>query len=169
MKKNNKIWIFVFGIALLFVTVFTQGFGFFNAGETDLIPDNEEFVTIPLTEVSENAKWYEYNGSRFFVIKADDGTIKTAFDACDVCYGAGKGYRQEGNYMICNNCGLQFAISGLGIENRTPGGCWPSYLPNIIEGDNLIIRESDLKNNQWNGTQGAEQECDPITGVCFIL
>ena len=140
--KINKIWFLGLGIiALLLIVIFTQGFGFFNFTQS---VNNEGIITIPLSEISENAKWYEYNNVRFFAVKDNDGVLRTALDACDVCYAFGKGYKQEGDYMICNNCGNRYPISGLGTENKSPGGCWPSYLPNIIAGDNIIIQKSDL-------------------------
>jgi len=143
--KINKIWFWGIGITLLLIVIFTQGFGFFNF--TQSVNDGG-IITIPLSEISENAKWYEYDNVGFFAIKADDGSLRTALDACDVCYASDKGYRQEEDYMVCNNCGLRFAVGGLGTENKNPGGCWPSYLPNVIEGDNIIIQRSNLKNRQ---------------------
>lgn len=111
------------------------------------------FITIALSELSENAKWYEYNSKdvniRYFTVKASDGNIKTAFDECDICYRTRKGYRQEGNYMVCNNCGNIYPIIGLGTENKNPGGCWPGYLPSSVDGENVIIKISDLESGRW--------------------
>ncbi|MBR9678485.1 MAG: DUF2318 domain-containing protein [Nanoarchaeota archaeon] len=106
-------------------------------------------VKIPLSGITSQAKWYEYDASgtkvRFFAVRANDGSVKTGFDACDVCYTSRKGYRQEGNYMVCNNCGNKYLINGLGTENKKPGGCWPGYLPNTVIGDTLVIENSDLE------------------------
>jgi len=153
-NKNNKIWILVLGLLFLVAAFFTKGFGLFKSNLASPETTNPAgFVSIPVSEITNSAKWYEYDSDRnkikFFVVKASDGTIKTAFDACDVCYTEKKGYRQEGSYVICNNCGNRYPISGLGTENKIPGGCWPGYLPNVIEGDNVIIKKSDLENNQW--------------------
>jgi uncharacterized membrane protein len=119
----------------------------------DAIQNSDEIITISLTEISENAEWYEYalNGVniKYFAVEAKDGTINTAFDACDICYGNKKGYRQQGDVMVCNNCGNKYPISGLGTENLLGGGCWPGYLPSKIEGDNLIIKISDLKKGAY--------------------
>ena len=108
----------------------------------------EDVVKIPLSEISRTAKFYEYEKDgakiKYFVVQAADGSVKKAFDACDVCHTAKKGYRQEGDDMICNNCGNYYPISGLGTENTGGGGCWPGYLPNDIEGGYLIIKENDL-------------------------
>jgi len=106
-------------------------------------------ISIPLDQISGQAKWFEYDSSgakiRFFAVKASDGSIRTAFDACDVCYFNKKGYSQQGDFMVCNNCGNKYPISGLGTENRDPGGCWPSYLPNKIEGGKVIVEKADLE------------------------
>ena len=39
----------------------------------------------------------------YFILKSTDGVIRAAFDACDVCWRAGKGYYQEGSSMVCLN------------------------------------------------------------------
>jgi len=142
---------------------------------------NQEFMSIPVAETSESAKWYEFYDNQFFVVKASDGTVRTAFNKCDVCYAARRGYSQEGSDMVCNNCGLRFSIDGLGAENKTPGGCWPSYLPHTIENDNIIIRASDLASlirnnelsigveNQESSSLNLEKECNLETGVCLVL
>ena len=143
----------VIGIAVLAVAALAIGGLGFSSPATGNAVAGGETLKIPLSELSENAKWYEYNSGgtniRFFAVKAQDGSVKTAFDACDVCYKSKKGYRQEGDYMVCNNCGKRFAINSLGTENRNPGGCWPGYLPSYIEGSNLVIKNSDLDSNKW--------------------
>ena len=106
-------------------------------------------VIIPLENVGTVAKFYEFESGgktiRFFAVEASDGSIKTAFDACDVCFSSQKGYRQEGTNMVCNNCGNKYPISGLGTENRNPGGCWPSFLPSTVSGENLLIEKTGLE------------------------
>ncbi len=112
-----------------------------------------DVMLIPVSDIGSQAKWYEYNSGgttvRFFAVKASDGSIKTAFDACDVCYASRKGYSQDGSYMVCNNCGNKYPIDGLGTENKRGGGCWPGYLPSSVQGDNIIIKKSDLDSNAW--------------------
>ncbi len=106
-------------------------------------------MSIPLSDLSSTAQYYEYPvGSvtvRFFAVTAADGSIKTAFDACDVCGSQKKGYRQEGDQMVCNNCGNRYPIAGLGTQNTRGGGCWPGYLPNEVQGDQLVFKVSDLE------------------------
>ncbi|WP_432737965.1 Fe-S-containing protein [Maridesulfovibrio sp. FT414] len=105
---------------------------------------------IPLEEVSDSeAHYYSMNvdntNVRFFVLKSKDGVIRAAFDACDVCYHSGKGYSQDGDFMVCNNCGMRFHSTRINIVS---GGCNPSPLERTIEGQNLIISMDAIKSGK---------------------
>jgi hypothetical protein len=78
----------------------------------------------------------------FFVLKSSDGAIRAAFDACDVCYPAQKGYHQEGDVMVCNNCGNRFPSARINVEK---GGCNPAPLVVRTEGDAIVIQAADLE------------------------
>lgn len=73
----------------------------------------------------------------FFVLKSKDGVVRAAFNACDVCFGSKKGYSQDGDYMVCNNCGRRFPADQI---NVVQGGCNPSPLERAVEGDSLVIQ-----------------------------
>jgi len=117
------------------------------------ITQERNTVKIPLSELSTDAKWYTYKSGtkniEYFAVKDSNGEVKVAFDACDVCYKAGKGYRQQGKDMICNNCGNYYPISGIGTKNLKGGGCWPGYLPSKIEGDYLVLNKPDLEAGKY--------------------
>lgn len=84
---------------------------------------------------------------RFFVIKSSDGIVRAAYDACDVCWRAGKGYYQEGDFMVCRNCGRRFASVKV---NEIKGGCNPAPLKRTVVGDKLSIEIADiLKGRQY--------------------
>ncbi|MDD5503524.1 MAG: DUF2318 domain-containing protein, partial [Candidatus Thermoplasmatota archaeon] len=116
------------------------------SGKYKIASAENGYVSIPASEISTAVSWYQYNyggvAVKFFAVKGGDGKIRTAFDACDVCYPEKKGYSQDGAYMSCNNCGKKFAVNSIGTDN-TKGGCWPGYLPRTISGDNVQISESD--------------------------
>ena len=108
---------------------------------------NSRDIRIALSDLSNTAKFFDYKLSdnkpiRFFVIKSSDGVYRAALDACDTCYHAKKGYHQEGDDLICNNCGLRFHSSQI---NEVHGGCNPVGLPRTIEGNQLVIKASDLE------------------------
>ncbi|MDR1072554.1 MAG: DUF2318 domain-containing protein [Treponema sp.] len=84
-------------------------------------------LVIQIAEVTENAVFYpvDIGGTRLevLVVKAPDGTIRTAFNTCQVCYGSGRGfYKQQGTVLVCQNCGNRFRMSQ--VETRS-GGCNP--------------------------------------------
>ena len=81
-------------------------------------------------------------------MKGSDGNIHVALDACDVCYGAKKGYRQVDDVMHCINCGRTFPINQIGTSN-TAGGCWPSFIPTTNDGDDIVIDISDLEEKAY--------------------
>ncbi len=107
-------------------------------------------IVIPVSDLSSQAKFFDYKLAdntkmRFFVLKSSDGVYRAALDACDTCYHAKKGYNQQGDDMICNNCGLHFHSAKI---NEVQGGCNPVGLPRTVEGDSLIIKASDLESRK---------------------
>jgi|GEM_PF-305137 len=114
-------------------------------------PPKEEEIRIPLSEVSDGKAHYysiEDQGTeiKFFVLKSRDGVVRAAFDACDVCFKHRKGYRQEGDNMVCNNCGMKFESNKI---NLVSGGCNPAPLDRKIEGDEVVISPSAVKQGAW--------------------
>jgi hypothetical protein len=78
---------------------------------------------------------------RYFILRSSDGVIRAAFDACDVCWPAGKGYVQKGDFMVCGNCGRQFRSTRV---NEVRGGCNPAPLNRKIANGKVIIQSADL-------------------------
>jgi len=115
----------------------------------DVVADKGD-ITISLSDLTDEVQFYEYNSNdvriSYFAVLGSDGEPRTAFDACDVC-GGYKGYKQQGDDIKCNNCGRVFSIDGLGTKNKGYG-CWPSYLPHEIRGDNVHIKISDIENGR---------------------
>jgi uncharacterized membrane protein len=79
---------------------------------------------------------------RFFVMRSADGVVRAAFDACDVCYRERRGYRQEGDSMICNNCGRAFRSVDVNVIS---GGCNPAPLQRAIVGDDVLITSAAIE------------------------
>ena len=107
-------------------------------------------VIIPVSQLSAKASFFEYQTAagkdvRFFAMKSSDGVYRAALDSCDVCFAARKGYRQEGDNMVCQKCGSRFPSVGI---NEVHGGCNPVALTRRVEGDRLVIRAGDLE--KWS-------------------
>jgi uncharacterized membrane protein len=108
------------------------------------------FVTFPTSLFEDGkARHFEHvNGKlaiRYFILKSSDGIIRAAFDACDVCFPAGKGYYQDGDFMVCRNCGRRFASV---LVNEVKGGCNPAPLNRTLENGKLVIRIQDILDGQ---------------------
>lgn len=102
-------------------------------------------VRIPVSEVSDGkAHHFRFAGEgpelKFFLVSSGD-RLRAAFDACDVCYHAKKGYSQDKEFMICNNCGMRFHASRIG---DVKGGCNPAPLRHRVEGGDVVISVADL-------------------------
>jgi len=112
---------------------------------TKLNPTGGELI-IPVSEVNDgNVHYYTVEAGdkevKIFLLKSNDGVIRAAFDACDVCFPEKKGYRQEGDFVICNNCGQKFHSSRINVFK---GGCNPSPLARKRTGNKIIISMKDI-------------------------
>ena len=109
-------------------------------------------LEIPVANISDGkAHHYQVKSDdgtmvTFFVLKSADGVLRAAIDSCDVCYRSGLGYYQEGDNMVCKNCGQKFASNKI---NVIKGGCNPAPLNRTVEGDKLVINMRDINMNSW--------------------
>jgi uncharacterized membrane protein len=78
---------------------------------------------------------------RFFVGRDAGGTVQVAFDANEDCAKLKRGFRHEGEWMVCNKCDKSFRLSEV---NRGGGGCNPVPLAHHVQGDQLLLAESDV-------------------------
>ncbi len=118
-----------------------------SAKAIQVAPGTDE-VRVPLSEVSDGqAKFFEATlpnntTTRFFVIKTSDGVYRAALDACQVCFGAHKGYYQDGDEMVCKKCGRHFSVNTV---NNGTSGCHPVGLSRRVDGGELVIPTSELE------------------------
>jgi uncharacterized membrane protein len=101
-----------------------------------------DIVSMPLSTFDDGKAHYFVHrhgdiAIRYFVLKSADGVLRAAFDACDVCWPAGKGYAQDGEFMVCRNCGQRFHSAKI---NEVKGGCNPAPLERRFENGMLVIR-----------------------------
>jgi uncharacterized membrane protein len=108
---------------------FASGLVFGQTNQQNVVkpPIADQDLVIKTAEVTENAIFYpvDIEGRRLEVlaVKAPDGTIRTAFNTCQVCYASGRGfYKQQGTVLVCQNCGNRFRMSQVGVRS---GGCNP--------------------------------------------
>jgi high-affinity iron transporter len=103
--------------------------------------DNQ--VRIPLSQLIDSSLHYytaEVNQAdiRFLVIHKSGGDYAAALDACQIC--GPVGYRQEGQNVICRNCGAAIYIPSIGQS----GGCNPIAVNSRVENGEVVVDLSAL-------------------------
>ncbi len=156
MKKYSLIAIAVFIVSAIFVSnvnssSWSNRMMFWGSRVKVLTPQNGK-IEIPVADINDGkARHFKVKAGdgtmvTFFTLKSRDGVIRAAIDACDVCYRSGKGYVQNGDFMICTNCGQRFASNKINVIR---GGCNPAPLDRYVQGDKLVIAMADINVNSW--------------------
>lgn len=110
----------------------------------------DEDLVIQVADISEQVTFYPVtiDGTELEVmaLKATDGTIRTAFNTCQICYNSGRGhYEQDGEFLICQNCQNRFGLDDIEV---TRGGCNPIPITpeyKEVSEDSIIISKDFLQ------------------------
>lgn len=152
-KSNSKMFIPV--IVAVFAMIAAGGWFLFGnqpvGGPAYVSAEQDGKVRFSAEDFSDgNARFYRFQGQSgpisFFVVKSSDGVVRSAFNTCDVCYKALKGYRQEGHEMVCNNCDQRFPTDKINIVK---GGCNPAPLNRQQLGEKIVIAAADIEKGSW--------------------
>lgn len=116
----------------------------FGGTESVTLKDNQ--VTLSAVDLKPGqSKHYDFkdNGAtiRFFLVRDQQGVVRAALDACEVCWRAGKGYKLRNEAMLCVNCGQSFALNRIG---QVRGGCNPHPLDFTLHQDSITIKKEAL-------------------------
>ncbi|WP_242657943.1 DUF2318 domain-containing protein [Lachnoclostridium phytofermentans] len=161
-KKSKKInsTTIILTLALLLLVGFTVVNKLNNSNDKEktsssnkqgktVLNDNGDLV-ITKSDISSKATFYpvEVDGTKLEVIavEAPDGTIRTAFNTCQVCFSSGRGYYvQQNDLLICQNCGNRFKTSDVEVSR---GGCNPVPIfdeEKTVNDDTIVISNDYLK------------------------
>jgi uncharacterized membrane protein len=148
MKRRTTWLTAAIAIGILIIAATSFALNIPGLGKYKKVTAVNGTVSISVSSLDDGkARFYSFKDGgteiRFFLVKDRDGSIKSAFDACDVCYKDKKGYEQSGDQMLCKNCNKKFAISRIGPH--AVGGCNPSYLPITNNGKEITIKASDIQ------------------------
>jgi high-affinity iron transporter len=146
--RRQRRW--SFAAAILCVGVVVSFAGDYVYGRVAAAPSPARMLTaedhqvrIPLSDLTDSSLHFytaDVDGSviRFLVIHKLNGDYSAALDACQICGTAG--YRQEGQSVICRNCGAAIYIPSIGQS----GGCNPISVKSRVEGGEVIVDLSAL-------------------------
>lgn len=78
---------------------------------------------------------------RFFVGRDRGGKLQVAFDAAENDFKRKLGFRQEGDWLVNNKCDTAVRLEEV---NAGKSGCRPVPLPYRLDGQTLLLSESDV-------------------------
>jgi len=155
-KKTSPLVISFLAAAILILGVIIVSAGCAKpdsqAAAQDIKPSENttsgDGIMIDKSEITEQANFYPYNAGgiemEVLAVKAPDGTIRTALNTCQVCYDSGAGYYvQEGDELVCQNCGNRFSISKI---EKQKNGCNPVPITSEYktEDDNTVTISAEF-------------------------
>lgn len=157
--KSKKSIAIIAGIVVVLIAVIFIVKGGLGGGSKTASGSGADLV-IPKSEITETAKFYplKVGGTNMEVlaVKASDGTIRTAFNTCQVCNGSPKAYyKQQGDVIVCQNCGNKFEMD---MIEQQRGGCNPVPImkdqktddgTNITISKDVIEKNKDLFTSNW--------------------
>lgn len=151
VKKSHYSAFFVIGALVVLVTVLLLVKASFGAKE--IASSQGGNIIITKSAVAETAKFipYQVGNTKMEVlaVRAPDGSIRTAFNTCQVCYNSGRGYyKQVGDELVCQNCGNRFKASA--VEQEI-GGCNPVPIleaNKTDDGTTITIPQNFLEKNK---------------------
>ncbi len=150
MKKSYKL-IFAIIAAIIVVSagIFIIKFAGNDSHNNVAVAD----IVISKSQITDKVTFYPVKAGKtnmeVLAVKASDGTIRTAFNTCQVCNGSPRAYyKQEGDVIVCQNCGNRFSMD---MIEQQRGGCnpIPIYRENKKEdAENITISKDFIENNK---------------------
>ncbi|HYU33185.1 MAG TPA: Fe-S-containing protein [Thermoanaerobaculia bacterium] len=110
-------------------------------------PDRNGMVRISLAGLQPlQVRFYQFlnagNQEVHFLVGRDPaGHVAVAFDASEDCAKNKRGFRPEGEWLVCNKCDKAFRLAEV---NAGGGGCKPVPLEHQVDGDEVVIAEADI-------------------------
>lgn len=121
--------------------------GFSAAAYEQVVPEPDGTVSIDVSDLgSSQVRFFRFlnRGNqevRFFVGRDPGGTVLAAFDANELCAKTQRGYRHEGEWVVCNKCDKAFKLAEV---NADRGGCAPIAVAHRVEGGRVTLTEADI-------------------------
>ncbi|MGD0290190.1 MAG: Fe-S-containing protein [Candidatus Binataceae bacterium] len=82
---------------------------------------------------------------RFVLARANDGIVRSVFDACRQCYRFHKGYTVADGFLICRLCGNRYRLDQM---QTGVASCQPVHLENSQHGNTVEVRVAALEKGQ---------------------
>ncbi len=152
-SNTNKYLAMVVGVAVILGAVFLMSKIGSGSRNEDISSAADKDLVINKSEITETVKFYplkiDNKKMEILAVQASDGTIRTAFNTCQVCNGSPRAYyKQEGDVLVCQNCGNQFSMD---MIEQQRGGCNPIPIyreDKTDDGTNIVISKEFIAQNK---------------------
>jgi uncharacterized membrane protein len=110
-------------------------------------PDRQGQVHLEVGDLEAgDVRFYRFLNSgnqeiKFFIARDRNSDLQIAFDANEICFKKGRGYTAQGEWLVCNWCDKSFRLAEV---NAGGGGCRPVPLAHTVEGDTVVLEETDI-------------------------
>lgn len=109
----------------------------------------EDGLEIDVSDLGTDVQFIDYDSDgvdiQVMVVADKEGAVHVAYNTCQVCNGSPYAYFvQDGDSVICQNCGNRFAVSVIGNESF---GCNP--IPAVYEEDGTNIKISSAELDKY--------------------
>ena len=147
MKATGRFPLSLTGALLAAAVLLSTGCGRVTQSVYPVLTPEEGVIRVDLSVIENNSgSFFTYPSSSgrnvdYFVYKDSSGTARVVLDACRTCYRWRKGYRLEGDHVVCRKCDMKFSLDGL---HQGTGSCVPISIRSTREDDTLIIPVTEL-------------------------
>lgn len=143
---HGAILILLLAGSVMAGSYFLEG-GFLRSSYEKVLADEQGLVSLDIADLeAEQVRFFRFInvGNQevdFFVGRDKNGHVHVAFDANEICYKLKRGYRHQGEWVVCNKCDKSFRLTEI---NAGGGGCKPVPLAHQLRDDQVILRENDI-------------------------
>jgi uncharacterized membrane protein len=133
---------------LAVAVLLSAGCGRPDQGAYPVLPQEKGMIRVDISDIGNgDGSFFTYPSSSgrnvdYFVYKDSSGTAMGVLDACRTCYRWRKGYRLEGNRVVCRKCDMEFPLDGLA---QGIGSCVPIGIRSSTEEETLTIPVTELE------------------------
>ena len=147
-QRRERFWkIAASSVGLLVIVLISADFVYSRVAQAVKPPVQLTFannvVQVPVAQLKDH-KLHHYQVEaagaevRFIAIIDSSDTVRVGLDACQIC--GDQGYYQQGQNVICRNCGSAIYIPTIG----SAGGCNPIHIDYLVQNDMLTISRAAL-------------------------
>ena len=114
---------------------------------TRVAPDPQGEVRIDVSDLGVNElRFFRFLNAgnqevKFFIARDRNGDLQVAFDASETHARVGRGFRQDGEWVIDNKCDTPTRIAEIDDGH---GGCSPVPLAFRAEGNTVVLAENQI-------------------------